>query len=155
MKRHPFRFVLAATLLLALLPGLSLAGQPPYPEAGMGSRSTIPAEVDPLVWETVRAQGRAEVLVVLRTQADLSGAAALPTKEAKGRYVYGALWAVAEATQRDLRAALEAQGAEYQSFYIVNALKVEADAALGHQSENPPSPVGYEITEEFVLPLFR
>ncbi len=133
MKKHLFKLVLAAVLLLTLLPGLSLAGQAPYQEAGMGSRSTIPAEVDPLVWETLRTEGRAEVLVVLRTQADLSGAAALPTKEAKGRYVYGALWTVAEATQRDLRAALDAQGAEYQSFYIVNALKVEADAALVRQ----------------------
>jgi len=99
----------------------------------MGSGPAIPAEVDPLVWETLRAEGRAEVIVVLRTQADLSGAAALQTKEAKGRYVHGALWTVAEATQRDLRAALDAQGAEYQSFYIVNALKVEADAALVRQ----------------------
>jgi serine protease AprX len=133
MKRHMFKLVLAAMLLLALLPGLSLAGQPPTQEAGMGSRSAISAEVDPLVWETLRAEGRAEVLVLLRTQADLSGAAALLTKEAKGRYIYGALETVAEATQRDLRAALDAQGAEYQSFYIVNALKVEADAALVRQ----------------------
>jgi len=130
MKRYPFKLVLAAILLLVLLPSLSLASQPPTQEAGMGSRPTALAEVDPLVWETLRAQGRAEVLVVLRIQADLSGAAALSTKEAKGRYVYGALWAVAEATQRDLRAALDAQGAQYQSFYIVNALKVKADAAL-------------------------
>jgi len=133
MKRYPFKLVLAAILLLVLLPSLSLASQPPTQEAGMGSRPTALAEVDPLVWETLRAQGRAEVLVVLRIQADLSGAAALSTKEAKGRYVYGALWTVAEATQRDLRAALDAQGAQYQSFYIVNALKVEADAALVSQ----------------------
>ncbi len=130
MKRHPFNLVLAAVLLLMLLPGLSLAGQPPDQEARVGAGPAVSAEVDPLVWETLRAEGRAEVIVVLRTQADLSGAAALTTKEAKGRYVYEALWAVAEATQRDLRAALDAQGAEYQSFYIVNALKVEVDAAL-------------------------
>ena len=133
MKNHPFKLVIAAIVLLALLPGLSQAGQPPTKEAGMGFRPTIPAEVDPLVWETLKTEGQAEVLVVLRNQADLSGAAALPTKEAKGRYVYDALWTVAQATQPDLQAALDAQGAEYQSFYIVNALKVEADAALVHQ----------------------
>src|SRR4030042_1627182 len=114
MKRHLFKLVLAAIVLLALLPGLSLAGQLPTQEAGVGSGPPILAEVDPRVWETLRAEERAEVIVVLRTQADLSGAATLSTKEAKGRYVYGALWAVAEATQRDLRAALDAQGAEYQ-----------------------------------------
>jgi len=130
MKKLPLYAIFTATLLLALLPSLSLAAHPPIQEAGVGSGPAIPTEVDPLVWETLRAEGRAEVIVVLRTQADLSGAEALPTKEAKGRYVYGALMAVAEATQRDLRAALDAQGAEYQPFYIVNALKVEADAAL-------------------------
>ncbi|MBN1136959.1 MAG: S8 family serine peptidase [Anaerolineae bacterium] len=130
MKRLPLHAIFTATLLLALLPGLSLAGRPPYQQAGMGSLPAMAAEVDPAVWETLRAEGRAEVIAVLRIQADLSGAAALPAREARGRYVYEALWAVAEATQRDLRAALDAQGAGYQPFYIVNALKVEADAAL-------------------------
>jgi serine protease AprX len=88
------------------------------------------ATVDPKVWATIQAEGMAEVLVLFRDQADLSGAASLPTKEAKGRYVYQALWAVAKASQRDLRASLDTQGVAYQHFYLVNALKLRADSTL-------------------------
>jgi serine protease AprX len=119
MHHHAFKLSLVAVLLLTLSPGLSAAGSPPRP-----------ATVDPLVWETIQAKGTAEVLVVFRAQADLSGAAALPTKEAKGRYVYQALQAMAQASQQDVRAVLDAQRATYQSFYIVNAIKLQADEVM-------------------------
>ncbi|HSR33403.1 MAG TPA: S8 family serine peptidase, partial [Anaerolineae bacterium] len=41
-----------------------------------------------------------------------------------------ALRAVAQESQSGLRAALDAQGAEYQAFYIVNAVQVRADSSL-------------------------
>ena len=107
--------------MLALLPGLASA-EPPLRRA----------TVHPKVWETLRAEGEAEVLVLLRAQADLTGADALTTKEAKGRYVYDALRTVAEQTQRSLRMDLDARGIDHQSFYIVNAIKVLAGSALVH-----------------------
>jgi len=110
--------LLATILLLALLPALTLA-EPPQT-----------ATVDPRVWEALQTGEKAEVLVVLRPEADLSTAGTLPTKEARGRYVYETLRAVAEKSQRSLRAALDARGVEYQSFYIVNALKVKADEGV-------------------------
>jgi subtilisin family serine protease len=113
--------LLAAVLLLALLSGSVLAG-PTHQRAA----------VHPKVWEALKADGEAQVLVVLRAQADLSGADALPTKEAKGRYVYEKLRSVAEQTQRSLRSTLDAQGADYQAFYIVNALKVRARSVVVH-----------------------
>ena len=73
------------------------------------------------------AGDRTSVLLVMRQQADLSAAAGLPTKEAKGRYVYERLRAVAEASQRDLRATLEAAQVEYRPFFLVNAVQVWAD----------------------------
>jgi subtilisin family serine protease len=85
-----------------------------------------------MVWETLAADGEAEILVVLWAQADLSGADVLPTKAAKGRYVYEALRAVAQASQRDLRSALDALDVEYQPFFIVNAIKVRGGSALIH-----------------------
>lgn len=109
-------FLVVAALGFALSPPLSVAG--PLLQQAL---------VHPMVWETLEAEGQVEVLVVLRAQADLSAASALPTKEAKGRYVYEALRAVAEKTQGDLLASLEAQGVEYQSFYLVNAIRVRAD----------------------------
>jgi serine protease AprX len=121
-RRMPFNLLLAAMLLLALLPALAVAESP--------SRQ---ATIHPMVWEMLQAEGgEAQVLVLLRARADLSGADALPTKEAKGRYVYETLRAVAEETQRDLRAALDAQGADYRPFYIVNAIRVRANSALVH-----------------------
>jgi subtilisin family serine protease len=102
-------------MALALLPGLSVA-EPPRREAA----------VHPLVWEQLQAKGEAEILVMLRARADLSLADSLLTKEAKGRHVYEALRAVADQAQRNLRATLDAEGVDYQTFYIVNAIRLRA-----------------------------
>jgi subtilisin family serine protease len=83
-----------------------------------------------MVWEMIRTKGGGDVLVVLRTQADLSAADALETKGARGRYVYQTLRSVAERSQRDLRVALDAQGVEHQAFYLINALKVRVDRSM-------------------------
>jgi len=104
---------------LLLLPTLAVAG-PPSPAD----------KVHPLVRERLQAGASVEVLVVLKAQADLSGAAALPTKEAKDRYVLETLRSVAEEAQANLRSALDAQGIAYQPFIVVNALKLEASGAM-------------------------
>ena len=88
--------------------------------------------VHPDVWKTLAADGRADILVVLGEQADLSGAASLDSKEAKGRFVYERLVAVANETQPALQAELEAQGFAYRSFFVVNALQVRASGSLVH-----------------------
>jgi subtilisin family serine protease len=71
-----------------------------------------------------------KILILLQQQADLSDASTLPTKEAKGRYIYETLWTVAQEAQQDLRSTLDAQGISYQAYYIVNAIKVRADSTL-------------------------
>jgi serine protease AprX len=120
LRHHTlFATSLIAGILLVLLPVLVVAGPSP-----------TQATVHPRVWETLQADGEAQVLVVLRAQADLRAADALPTRQARGRYVYDTLWAVAQATQRGLRSALDAQGVDYQAFYIVNAIKLRAADAL-------------------------
>ena len=63
-------------------------------------------------------------------QADLSGAANLPTKLEKGQYVYNALRAVAERTQAPMRKMLQERGIPFQSFYGVNMIKVTASRDL-------------------------
>lgn len=143
--KHRLSTILAACiLLLSVFPASGVWGAPAPAAAGpvgadpvgAGLRPAQPvASVDSLVWHTLRAEGQADVIVLLRAQADLSAAAALPTKEARGRYVVDALRQVAAATQPPLRALLDAQAAEgrdYQSFYIVNAFRVRATAALVH-----------------------
>jgi serine protease AprX len=72
----------------------------------------------------------AEFLVVMGEQADLSAADALPTKAAKGRFVYETLFRQAERSQAGVRALLDARSADYRSFYVVNAVWVRGDRAL-------------------------
>jgi subtilisin family serine protease len=67
---------------------------------------------------------------VLSSQADLSAASNLPTKEQKGLFVVSQLRAVARSTQAPIIALLEQRGVPYQSFYIVNMIKVTGDRSL-------------------------
>jgi uncharacterized repeat protein (TIGR01451 family) len=86
-------------------------------------------KVDPWVFSTA-SQGETEFLVFLKDQADLSAASALQNKKAKGRYVYETLSAMAKTSQQPIRAALEARGVAYQSFWIVNMLWLRGDLGL-------------------------
>jgi carboxypeptidase T len=77
---------------------------------------------------------RTDLLVVLAEQADLSPAYDLPTKQARGRWVYETLWQTAQRSQASVRAWLDAQGVAYRSFYIVNMLHVQGgDRALAEK----------------------
>ena len=62
-------------------------------------RTAIATKIAPWVMDHTANGQQAEFFVVLADQADLSGAAALPTKNEKGRYVYDALRNKSQATQ--------------------------------------------------------
>jgi serine protease AprX len=89
-----------------------------------------PTNIAPQVWEAVADGGEAEFLVILDEQADVSGAAALPNREARLRYVYDRLRETAHRTQAPLRAEMDAAGVAHRSFYIVNAVVAKGDRAL-------------------------
>lgn len=65
------------------------------------------------------------LFVILREQADVSSAATIPDYRERRQYVYDTLVAHAEATQSDLRAALDRWHVHYTSYYLVNALEVD------------------------------
>jgi serine protease AprX len=90
-------------------------------------------KLDPRVFAGKAAGESASFLVVMREQADLSGAEAFGGKAEKGRFVFEALRAQAETTQTPLRAALDAAGVRYRSFYLVNMLEVEGDQSLARE----------------------
>ena len=119
MKKCASCALIVTVMLLVLLAPMSAAAPSP-----------LAAEVHPDVWQALEAEGEAQVIILLREQADLGGASALLTKEAKGQYVYETLWTLAQETQQAVQATLDAQGIDYQSFYIVNAIKTRADGAL-------------------------
>ncbi|MCC7359596.1 MAG: hypothetical protein IT317_08975, partial [Anaerolineales bacterium] len=89
-----WRAALAAPLLLA---AAALAG-PGAARVAAEPANTADAKISPWVLAHTPPGETAEFLVVLARQADLSGAAALPTKAEKGRFVYETLRRVALAT---------------------------------------------------------
>ena len=91
------------------------------------------SRLDPRVFAGKTAGETASFLVVLREQADLSGADFLATKDEKTRFVFEALTAQAEATQGPLRARLDAAGVPYRSLYLVNMIEVDADRPLAEE----------------------
>ena len=90
------------------------------------------SKIAPWVIQHTAGGKEAEFLVVLRDQADLSAAAALTTKQEKGRYVRDVLWNKAQATQAPLLTWLRERNIEHRSYYIVNLIWVKAnfDVAL-------------------------
>jgi serine protease AprX len=82
------------------------------------------AKIQEWVLEHTRDGARSEFFIVLRERADLALAEQLPTKEAKGWFVYEALTETADRTQKPVRDWLDARGVPYRAFYIVNALLV-------------------------------
>ncbi|MFQ5341851.1 MAG: S8 family serine peptidase [Anaerolineae bacterium] len=110
----------------------------PAPDCGLPrSHSTagdptrrLPAKVAPRLLAELESSGEADVLVFVRGRPDLTPARSLSTKQEKGRFVVNALRTTAEKTQFGLRRWLDARGVAYQSFWIVNMLRVRADRAL-------------------------
>jgi subtilisin family serine protease len=91
---------------------------------------TATSKIAPWVIEHTANGQQAEFFVVLADQADVSGAASLPTKAEKGRYVYTTLLTKARSTQEPILQLLRDSGIEYQSFYIVNAILVKGSREL-------------------------
>ena len=78
---------------------------------------------------TLARGGPADVLILLGAQPDLSPAQALPTKEARGRWVYETLRAAADRDQGPLVAELARAGVPYRRFWAVNAVQARLNAA--------------------------
>lgn len=98
---------------------------------GPKSSAQLAAEKKIAPWVNARTQDgqQAEFIVVLKDQADLSGAALLKTKAEKGRFVRDALWNKSQATQGPILQMIAARGLDYRAFYIVNAIWVKGRAA--------------------------
>lgn len=97
---------------------------PAVPSAIQNNSVSVSHKIDPALLRALQQGGDAHALVVLSEQADLSGADALDTKQAKGAFVYNALREVADRTQARLRADLDRRGVSFRAFYIANAIAV-------------------------------
>ncbi len=79
-----------------------------------------------------------EFLVYLAEQGDVSGAQALPTKDAKGAYVYETLTAVAKRTQPAVIAQLDSLGVPYRPFWVVNMIWVRGNIDVVQEMAQRP-----------------
>jgi subtilisin family serine protease len=109
-----------AALLIALSASLVVLGT----TAASPAADAAASKIAPRVLRETQAGHSARFFVILRATADVSGAARLATKEAKGRYVFDTLRAFANRTQAPLRSILDRMGARYTSHFMANMLTV-------------------------------
>jgi subtilisin family serine protease len=134
---HVRIWIVRLTVLSLVLAGL--LGAPIAPGAGSdtaGADVAYAAKIEPAVWQALAAapDGRAQAVIAMQAEADLSFAARMDDWNARGWAVYHALRATADGSQaRVLEALASAQRAghvaTYQSFWIVNVIVVRADRA--------------------------
>ena len=137
----PWRRIFCSLFLVAAVAALVAAVASPdaVGQRVGGNAINIANKIAPWVIEHTAYGQQAEFFVVLADQADLSPAANLPTKAAKGRFVYQTLQEKAQGTQGPILEWLRKRNIEHQSFYIVNAILVqgtrEIAAALAARSD--------------------
>jgi subtilisin family serine protease len=122
---------LITLLLLALVSASAIPAGQPILAINHGWQT----KVEPALLESAPRPGanavddrtQIEFLLLLTTQADLSGAQNLRTKTEKAAYVYRALSEHARQTQAGLRGELDRLGVEYRSYWITNTIWVRAE----------------------------
>jgi serine protease AprX len=110
------------------------------------------AKIDPRIFARKAERETASFLVVMREQADLSGAQSIHDRAERVRFVYEALRAQAEISQAPLRARLDAAGVAYRPFFLVNMLEVEGDRALAAGLARRNDVLDIALNEPFALP---
>ena len=116
---------------------LSVCALPLVRPAGAAGASD---KIDPWVLDqlTLQPSGESEFLIVLAEQADLSAAAQLPTKLAKGSYVFEQLQETAARTQAPLLEELARAGVVHRPFWIANLVWAKGDASVIHSIASRP-----------------
>jgi len=114
----------AAILSVATVVVLAAASSAPPSAASPSSK------ISPLVLQQTREGKAATFLVTLASRADVSAARTLPTKLAKGQFVFQTLSAHARRTQAPIRAMLDRLGATYRPHFLVNAVTVTGGRAV-------------------------
>lgn len=135
-----FLFLAAAVAaMLGAVASLRAVDRPGSPE-----QTAALGKIAPWVTEHTAGGKQAEFMVVLADQADLSRAAALPTKSEKERFVYDSLRNKSQATQGPILQWLLERGIEHRSFYIVNAVLVKGGQEIAETLAARPDVVRVE-----------
>ena len=118
------RFYVGMLLLVALLVPTVAVAEPPAPDDG------VRATIDPKVLEQTAATGQATVWVILRQKANLSRAASIRDWNERGQFVYDQLSTTAEETQQELRESLNQKGVAFESYWVMNAIRLTSSQAV-------------------------
>jgi subtilisin family serine protease len=78
------------------------------------------------------------LLVIMETQADVSGAYAIPDRQQRLETVYTTLVDTAETTQEPVHAYLERRGVPFRPYYLVNMVRVDGHRWLKRALEQLP-----------------
>jgi serine protease AprX len=116
MKKYNFYSIACLALCIAVQP--------------LFAQSEWQNKVQPELLDQIAAHTKAECIIILDDQADLSGAQYQHTKLKKGQFVYETLTAHAEKTQGEVRALLSARDKDFTSFWIVNMVVTVANSSL-------------------------
>jgi subtilisin family serine protease len=125
------RGMLARRPWLAVL--VVLAGLMAYQGASSfaGAAAVEPRDkVEAQLLDKIAVSGQATFWVVMHEEANLLPAYGLLNRDARGTFVYQRLTGVADRSQAELRAFLDARGVSYQSYWIINMLRVTAGESL-------------------------
>ncbi len=125
MKHNTLRslFLLSLFLIMAVVVIARAAAAARAAEVWMG-------KTDPVLLTETADGASTEFLVVLADQADLSRTERLADKTTRGQYVYQAMTATAATAQAPLRALLDARGATYRAYWVVNMIRVRGGREL-------------------------
>ncbi|MFJ6635917.1 S8 family serine peptidase [Streptomyces sp. NPDC091376] len=150
LRNRPLRATLAALTSLLLFPagiGVASAAEP--------SESTVTAaerKIEPELRAQFDDSGKAVFWVYLDETADLGAAARQKTRAARAEAVYRAKKDHAERDQAALLKVLDAAGAEYTSFWIVNAVRVTGGEKLAGSLAERSDVARIDADDRLLLP---
>lgn len=124
MLQKIFSIFVLTGMIFSLVAPLPVAAAP-LAETPAQTIAGTSIEVEPALEQQFKQEGSAGYLIYFREKADLSAADKLDW-EARGWYVMEALKATAANSQSKVQAYLDAQGVNYQSFWIDNIIAVDA-----------------------------
>jgi subtilisin family serine protease len=110
------------------------------------------ANVEQRLLDQFARKDEATYWVVLREQADLSGAKNIKDWNARGRYVYDQLRQTADRSQGGLRSRLSSLRLDYRPFWIINAVRVTSSQATMLELANRADVWQVLATQQFRIP---
>ncbi|WP_369371687.1 S8 family serine peptidase [Promicromonospora sp. Populi] len=133
-RRAPIALVAVGALLattVSAIPALASTSTPTgiQPAATADVPERAADKITPAVQTRLEAKDSTDFWIRFADQPDLEPAKAIADWDERGQYVYEALTSTAKASQAGVIADLKAAGAEYESYWISNAILVEDGSA--------------------------